>query len=310
MAITDSRLTHGIIGAAIGDALGLPVLGATAAELTAHPVTSMQGYGRYQLPAGVYSDATGLTQASLAALIAGFSGDGLMAAYHQWASRAAFAPVNGPLTTWPSITAALAGRTPTAPDADPGGLIRSLPMGYYLYQHAGPDLFAAPDALAQLNAFIDLTNPGPANRIAAAIYVQITLALLADVPLEPAIRQGVAATLAHYGETPAALDFRTLTLLDEPTAATMAAAVPTPRNVLGVALYSLLRTDDYEPAVLKAVNFGGQTTTTAALTGGLAGLHYGYARLPHKWCLLLTKYGEIAARVRTAEQSGNFPRYD
>ena len=36
-------------------------------------------------------------------------------------------------------------------------------------------------------------------------------------------------------------------------------------------------------AVLKAVNLGGDTDTIAALTGGLAGLYYGYDTIPKKW---------------------------
>ncbi|WP_164512095.1 ADP-ribosylglycohydrolase family protein [Lacticaseibacillus daqingensis] len=311
MALTDSRLTHGIIGAAIGDALGLPVQGQTAAELALDPVTNMRSYGTYALPAGVYSDETGLSQASLAALATGFDPEILMAAYRDWAKATAYAPVNGPKTDiWPSVAAAVAGRTPSAPDADPGGLIRTLPLGYYLFHHYGPDLYADPAALPVLTAFVALTNPGPANQLASAIYAQSVMRLLAGDPLQDALKQSLASVLAHNEAVPAALDFRMLTLLDAPTAATMAEAAPTPRNVLGVVLYALQSTTDYASATLAAVNAGHFTDTFGALTGGLAGLGYGYLSIPHHWCLLLTKYGEIVARVRTAERSGNFPRYD
>ena len=47
MGIMESRLIHGTVGFAIGDALGLPVKGQNAAELTAAPVTTMKGYGTF-----------------------------------------------------------------------------------------------------------------------------------------------------------------------------------------------------------------------------------------------------------------------
>lgn len=39
----------------------------------------------------------------------------------------------------------------------------------------------------------------------------------------------------------------------------------------------------YSEAVLKAVNLGGDTDTIAALTGGIAGLQYGYDSIPEEW---------------------------
>lgn len=49
------------------------------------------------------------------------------------------------------------------------------------------------------------------------------------------------------------------------------------------ALWCILNTSSYEECVLKAVNLGGDTDTTAAIAGGLAGIYYGYDRIPEKW---------------------------
>jgi ADP-ribosylglycohydrolase len=45
----------------------------------------------------------------------------------------------------------------------------------------------------------------------------------------------------------------------------------------------LLTTTNYKDAVLKAVNLGGDTDTTGAVTGGLAGLLYGVDDIPLSW---------------------------
>ena len=48
-------------------------------------------------------------------------------------------------------------------------------------------------------------------------------------------------------------------------------------------LWCLLKTDSYKDCVLKAVNLGYDTDTTAAITGGLAGIMYGYDNIPKDW---------------------------
>ena len=49
------------------------------------------------------------------------------------------------------------------------------------------------------------------------------------------------------------------------------------------ALWCLAHTASYEDCVLKAVNLGDDTDTTAAIAGGLAGIYYGYENIPEKW---------------------------
>ena len=49
------------------------------------------------------------------------------------------------------------------------------------------------------------------------------------------------------------------------------------------ALWCLLNTSDFKDCVLKAVNLGDDTDTTAAIAGGLAGIYYGYKNIPEYW---------------------------
>ncbi len=42
-------------------------------------------------------------------------------------------------------------------------------------------------------------------------------------------------------------------------------------------------TDGFEQALLKAVNLGDDSDTVGAVTGGLAGLYYGYDQIPASW---------------------------
>src|SRR5690606_25670847 len=58
-------------------------------------------------------------------------------------------------------------------------------------------------------------------------------------------------------------------------------------------IWCLFTTDNYHDAVLKAVNLGSDTDTTAAVTGGLAGLLYGFDNIPPDWLQNLTRFNDI-----------------
>lgn len=62
---------------------------------------------------------------------------------------------------------------------------------------------------------------------------------------------------------------------------------------LEAALWCLLKENNYEDTVLRAVNLGSDTDTTAAIAGGLAGLLYGFDAIPQKWVDQLARKDDI-----------------
>ena len=58
-------------------------------------------------------------------------------------------------------------------------------------------------------------------------------------------------------------------------------------DTMQASLWCLLKTSSYKEAVLKAVNLGSDTDTTAAVTGGLAGIIYGKENIPAVWLKVL-----------------------
>ena len=59
------RIFDGIIGLAIGDALGVPVEFKERQEIAREPVVSMMEYGTHHQPKGTWSDDTSLTLACM-----------------------------------------------------------------------------------------------------------------------------------------------------------------------------------------------------------------------------------------------------
>ena len=68
-----------------------------------------------------------------------------------------------------------------------------------------------------------------------------------------------------------------------------------------------MKTDNYKAAVLRAVNLGEDTDTTAAVTGGLAGLLYGLEGIPAAWRKQLARADDIE---NLAERLGERLFYD
>lgn len=66
-------------------------------------------------------------------------------------------------------------------------------------------------------------------------------------------------------------------------------------HTLEAALWCLLTETTYAATVLKAVNLGDDTDTTAAVAGGLAGLAYGETAIPAAWCAALVRRPDIEA---------------
>jgi len=305
MAITDDRLVHGIVGAAIGDALGLPVHGKTKAELDATPVASMLGYGTYNQPAGNYSDETALNLASLDALSKGLDLTAILNNYKAWYTDNVYAPYEtAHVDIWPATEEAVTDKPLTDTTKDPGGLTRVLPFAYFLYHQYGTTLFTNDAAFKQLRDFLAITNPDIENLIAGAVYAQIVTNLLDGQNLKDAITAGLASADTYFtaNQQAAWQRFReTEVSADNPNA--------DPFAILTLALADLQNTNDYREAALAAVNRGGYTDTLGSLVGGLAGIAYGYQALPHKWCLVLAEYSEIVDLCEQAEASDFFTNY-
>jgi ADP-ribosylglycohydrolase len=64
-------------------------------------------------------------------------------------------------------------------------------------------------------------------------------------------------------------------------------------DTLEAVFWCFLTTENYHDAVLKAVNLGDDTDTTAAVTGALAGLFYGIDDIPAEWLETLAGCGDI-----------------
>ncbi len=59
------------------------------------------------------------------------------------------------------------------------------------------------------------------------------------------------------------------------------------------AIWSIMNTTTAEEAICEAVNLGGDAGSVGAITGGLAGVYYGYDALPKRWTNIIDKKQEL-----------------
>ncbi|WP_243153002.1 ADP-ribosylglycohydrolase family protein [Sporotomaculum syntrophicum] len=59
---------------------------------------------------------------------------------------------------------------------------------------------------------------------------------------------------------------------------------------LACALWCFFRSNSFEEAVINAVNLGNDADTIGAITGGLAGVYWGYMGIPERWLTKFSSY--------------------
>jgi ADP-ribosyl-[dinitrogen reductase] hydrolase len=64
-------------------------------------------------------------------------------------------------------------------------------------------------------------------------------------------------------------------------------------DTLQTALWCFIYSTSFEEAITTGVNLGGDTDTTGAVTGALAGAYYGLSQIPQRWLRVLKDNDEI-----------------
>ena len=77
-------------------------------------------------------------------------------------------------------------------------------------------------------------------------------------------------------------------------------------DTLEASLWCVFNTTNYKDAVLKAVNLGDDTDTVGAITGGLAGIIYGYDTIPSEWLEVLARKDDI---IELADKLDSIMKY-
>ncbi len=307
---TDSKVLSGLMGLCIGDALGVPVEFSSREERRQDPVTGMHSHNLWREPPGTWSDDSSLTFCLADCLCSGFSlqqiADSFCRWYYnnEWTARDRVFDIG--ITTQMAIERLRSGVPPLqAGDTversnGNGSLMRILPLAYYHKQLDFPDLL---DRVHQVSC---ITHAHPRSQMACGIYISIAICLLQGANLNTAYLQGIE-NLQAYQQPPYISELSHFKRVFSGAIGSLSVDEIQSEgyviDTLEASLWCLLNTSSYSEAVLKAVNLGEDTDTTAAVTGGLAGIYYDFTSIPTEWIETIARQQDIinlATRLEAA----------
>jgi ADP-ribosylglycohydrolase len=304
MTVKRSFYKDVLFGVAIGDALGVPVEFKSRESIAQKPVTDMIGFGTYDLPPGTWSDDSSLTFCLADVLADGYDLQKIANSFvnwlydEQWTARGEVFDVG--IATRAAIERVLrkvrpdlAGGFDESSNGN-GSLMRILPLLFYIKDKPVKERFAI---VKEVSA---ITHGHVRSVIACFYYLEFARKLLTNTNLVSVyyeVNTEVTSFLKGTTINPdeIALFKRLLKgdIYELPVTEIQSSGYVL--HTLEAAIWCLLTTASYSEAVLKAVNLGLDTDTTAAVTGGLAGLLYGYESIPEHWVLMLARKKDIDA---------------
>ena len=280
---------NGLIGFAIGDAMGVPIEFVNRTKLQKEPVTTMRGYGSYfDIPEGTWSDDTAMTLATLDSLIECecINYKDMADKFLNWIDKAQYTATNkvfdiGITTKYALARYKLEKREPTLcggtkiSENGNGSLMRMLPIALYTYYKKLDDeeiinivkntssITHAHEQVSELNYEKYFTEDSINE------YQRILKNNIQDLSIDDIISSGYV------------------------------------RHTLEAVLWTILTTDNYKDAIIKAINLGEDTDTIGAITGSIAGLIYGYDTFPKEWLSKLRRLDYLEELSNNFEQVFN-----
>ncbi|MFV0328629.1 MAG: ADP-ribosylglycohydrolase family protein [Dysgonomonas sp.] len=307
-----NKLIHSaLFGVAVGDALGVPVEFRNRDYLKENPVTDMLAYGTHNQPAGTWSDDSSLTFCLAESLTRGYNLKDMGMRFISWHEDNYWTPHGevfdvGVATSraiyqlMKDINPVMAGGREESDNGN-GSLMRIMPLLFHVQYMDITERFR------YIQAVSSLTHGHIRSVLACFIYIEFALRLIETGDKYKAFEKtrGIVNDFLH--NNPICSDneinkFHRILLnpvgdyeikpIYEYSEAEIASSGYVVHS-LEAALWCLFKEDTYEGTVLRAVNLGSDTDTTAAIAGGLAGLLYGFDAIPLKWVDQLARKDDI-----------------
>jgi len=293
---------NGMLGLIVGDALGVPVEFKNRQMLKVNPVTGMREYGSHMQPMGTWSDDSSMALATLVSLNKGYDIYDIAEQFSRWDKEEVYTPFGTIFDIGYTCNRAIAKFQETGDphtcgmmgehDNGNGSLMRILPACIYAYEKEVAGEMTEDEAIKMVHEVSALTHGHLRSLIACGLYYFYVKAILdnrEELSLADCLQLGFNRGFAYYKRDISNLTevmyFSRLFSMSEFKDAHEDTIKGSGYvlECLEASIWCLLNTKSYKEAVLKAVNLGDDTDTTAAVTGGLAGLYYGIQEVPQSW---------------------------
>ncbi|MCR4032809.1 MULTISPECIES: ADP-ribosylglycohydrolase family protein [Flavobacterium] len=305
-----SKIEAGLFGVAVGDALGVPFEFLSRNQMKESPAVDMIGYGTHNQPAGTWSDDSSLTFCLAETLAEEYNLQKLANCFVNWKEHSYWTPhgevFDIGIATSIAIHELHCGKDPLLAGGDTedsngnGSLMRILPLLFYIKDMPIDQRFQ------HVKEVSSLTHRHIRSVMACFIYLEYSLQLFNGKSKDDALKemQEIVKLFFENANMPQSeiecfhrilsikvgdYDVQPIESVSESEVFSSGYVL----NTLEAAIWCFLQSDNYKDAVLKAVNLGSDTDTTAAVAGGLAGIYYGIENIPAKWIDSLARSNDI-----------------
>ncbi|AZB31405.1 ADP-ribosylglycohydrolase family protein [Chryseobacterium balustinum] len=299
----ENRVKAGIFGVCIGDALGVPVEFKKREDLKISPVTGYLEYMSWNQPKGTWSDDSSLTLCLADELTKGYDLEKIEQSfvkwnkYGHWTAHGRLFDIGG--TTRHSIARLIKGESARfsgnifEEDNGNGSLMRILPLAFYLKDEENLE-----NLYQTVKEVSSITHGHFRSVFSCFIYVIFAIELIKGRDKKEAYNHVQKIALEYVeiqGFNPKEVEIfqrilkNDISRYDEDEIKSSGYVL----HSLEASLWSFLNAESYSEAVLKAVNLGEDTDTTGAITGGIAGIYYGFENIPEEWIDVLVRKEDI-----------------
>jgi ADP-ribosylglycohydrolase len=296
-----NKILDGLFGLCVGDALGVPVEFMLREELKRNSVKDMMGYGIHNQPLGTWSDDSALAFCLAESLCNGFDIQDIANRFIRFLYEGYWTPYGTVFdigrTTHVAISRLKKGIKPlkAGPNNElsngNGSLMRILPLVFYIDKMDKPQQFKITHQISRL------THGHLRSQMACGVYIQYAISLLKQGVPKAAYETMQNVVLTYYSQKPYSRELQHFVrILQSDISELPEASIRSTGYVvdtLEAGLWSFLNNNSYVGTVLTAVNLGGDTDTTGAVAGGLAGIYYGYENIPENWVNSIARKQDI-----------------
>ncbi len=271
----------------------------------------MIGYGTYNLPLGTWSDDSSLTFCLAEALTHGFDLNIIRENFVHWLYENYWTPKGVVFdignTTRQAITRIAKGENPELAGSfdeasnGNGSLMRILPLVFYLLDKPINERYKI------IKDVSSITHGNIRSVIACFYYLEFAIQIIEGrnkfeiyKNLQTKIPNYLISISINQEEIKIFHRLLTQNIYEEIEENIFSDGYVL--HTLEASIWCLLTTNSYKDAVLKAINLGYDTDTTGAVTGGLAGLLYGFENIPQEWIKQIARKDDI---LNLAERLAN-----
>ncbi len=299
----ENKIKEAFFGQAIGDALGVPVEFKSREYLKENPVVDYLAFMCWNQPAGTFSDDSSMMFCTAESLSKKYDIEDIGKTFVKWYTEGYWGAhdevfdIGG--TTRRSLRRIIEGeKAKFSGEFFPenngnGSLMRILPLVFFLYKQKDINI-----RFQTIKEVSSITHAHLRSVVSCFIFVEFGILLLsgenkitAYAKMQNVVNDFIE--LNGFNAEEVSLFDRILKHKVYELSENLINSGGYVLESIESALWCFMNSNNYTESVLSAVNLGGDTDTTAAINGGLAGMYYGWESIRLEWINGLAKQKEI-----------------